>query len=230
MTQRRSFWGVMGCLLLWMGCGSSKPYMARPEQLSKLSQDTGVVVGSLARATSTSRYHTCVLRFWDKKTRQERTLFMKHLPGGNEFDFSGFGRSGDLFALVLPAGDYALDSASFETEGSEYHSGPDLYLLFTVPPGGILYLGEFLFGPSQRPSPDYRSLEPLLQLSRRDEWDRDSALLKARYPNVAWSKVLRFNVEPPEEKSVPPVRTNPPDFADKIEQLLDASPKAAPTK
>ncbi|MBN1209575.1 MAG: hypothetical protein JXB05_32295 [Myxococcaceae bacterium] len=185
------FWGVMSCLLLWMGCSPTKPYMARPEQLSELPEETGVVVGSIARVSSMSLYHTFVVRFSDKKFRQERIISMRHVPRGPEFDFSDFERSGDLFAFVLPAGEYAVTSARLENKAGGFETGSDVSIPFMVTSGRILYLGEISFSPVESSYVDSRSRVPLLQrLVFRDEWGRDSVLLKARYPNVAWSEAL----------------------------------------
>jgi hypothetical protein len=166
--------------------------MARPEQLSELPAETGVVVGSIAGA-SMNPHHTFVVRFSDKKTRQERIISMRHSPIGPEFDFSEFERSGDLFAFVLPAGTYAVEFARFENAGaaSAYETGGDLYIPFTVTPGRILYLGELSFSPVESADVGSRSHRPLLmQLVLRNEWGRDAVLLEARYPNVAWSEAL----------------------------------------
>lgn len=181
----------MSCLLLWMGCSPTKPYMARPEQLSELPEATGVVVGSIAQVSSMSLYHTFVVTFSDKKFRKKRIISMRHVPRGPEFDFSDFERSGDLFAFVLPAGKYAVTSARFENEAGAHETGSDLSFPFTVTSGRILYLGEISFSPVKSSYINSRSRAPLLQrLVFRDEWGRDSVLLKARYPNVDWSEAL----------------------------------------
>lgn len=169
--------GLVG-LLLCAGC-ATKPPMPDPEQLSSLPEATGVVVGSMTRAVSMKDYHSFLVRFMSRRTAkgvfQDKPIYMKHPEGDTTFDISQRDRQGDLFALVLSAGDYELYGATAFSDVSWYESGSDLRIRFSVPPGGILYLGEIHFTPG------------MFHLS--DNWNRDSRLFKARYSNVDWSQV-----------------------------------------
>src|SRR5687767_8706099 len=123
----------LGCLYLLAGC-AAKPHMPGPGELAPLPVGTGVVIGSMARATTLSNYDGYEVRFVDvtrRGTLQYESIAMRHPPDDSTFDFREPDRDGDTFAFVLPAGEYVLYYATAFSFTGRFESQKNLHIPFT---------------------------------------------------------------------------------------------------
>jgi hypothetical protein len=167
--------------------------------MSDLPPEKGVVVGSFVRAPGGSAYpgKEFQLGLRNKATRETATLSMKGDAWSNQFsyDFHSHADGGMLFALVLPAGEYELYTAtSLYALGEErtlrFTPNRDASIPFEVVKEEAVYIGQIRHVPETVDVKDWLGVPypggGHYRLS--NEWERDARLLEAHYPDVDWSR------------------------------------------
>ena len=98
------------------------------------------------------------------------------------------GSAGELFSALLPAGDYVFDGWQVAS-GPVRITGPmDTRVHFTVEPGKATYVGNFFYMPTMT-----IGLISGVRLAFGERFERDMAVFKALYPQLADVPVQRLS-------------------------------------
>ncbi|OUS27393.1 hypothetical protein A9Q99_15465 [Gammaproteobacteria bacterium 45_16_T64] len=118
----------------------------------------------------------------------------RQVPGGHDFDFSNKQYSGNMFAMVVPAGSYEYYSYSlFKNHGMSYSTWTpktEFSLPFKVEENKINYIGEIAAHTGTGENAFGMSITSSGTWSVGDAIHRDLSLLKKHYPNVEWGTLI----------------------------------------
>ncbi|MEJ2766149.1 hypothetical protein VV869_19545 [Photobacterium sp. MCCC 1A19761] len=173
---------------LLLGC-SSGVYVSLPEKYKSTEQPVGFLAGSLSATTiwpASGEGLITTLYIRQIGDPEYLTVASNH----EDADFNTDTLKGQLFYLALPAGQYQLFSIGFKGSNgnkSIYSKSPEeLNLTFTITPGAVTYIGQFitssLVAKSQLWNLEYPSGYGYITYS--DAQQRDKPLLQERHPEV----------------------------------------------
>jgi hypothetical protein len=192
------------------GCASIPPLWQRnigDTDLPASQGSLGIVVGSVSAppipygyspAPDTAHYYHEVVKFYFRSrvrdgqegvlTSGSRYPIIDYVPACDAEGLTG--ECGRLFAVRLPAGTYEIYKASF---GMYDHPAWERPAVFSVAGGETIYLGN-LYAEYCKGRPTYiRSRGAILgmDVSIRDRYERDSALIRQRFPALQVAEIRR---------------------------------------
>jgi hypothetical protein len=195
-------------IVIISGCAARPPL---PEAINSNSLEAGnsLVVGSLSRRNGMRSFSSWSIYFRDINGTTSKKIGGKADPAAlfnrYDFDFSEKTYSGNLFAFLVPAGEYEIFNAEMGlNQGTTYkhwRSERDFSIKFQAQPGEITYIGEYAVEPLS-----HKSFFFGLPVTSSGVWliddksTRDIELLKAKYPNLDWNS---FNKSIPTEVNTP---------------------------
>lgn len=147
----------------------------------------GVIIGSLSRANAAAIYDIWSISLRSKDSNIEQDINIRGKASTTapfvayDFDYKEKQYSGNLFAYVVPAGEYEFyNYRLFQTRGAfsrNWHPENEFSMPIKVKSGAINYIGEY-------------------SATKEHYWEvtnnqtRDIALFKAKYPNLDWSNLI----------------------------------------
>ncbi|RZF82954.1 hypothetical protein EXT46_05745 [Pseudoalteromonas sp. CO325X] len=147
----------------------------------------GVIIGSLSRANAAAIYDiwSISLRSKDSNMEQDVNILGKASTTAPfvayDFDYKEKKYSGNLFAYIVPAGEYEFyNYRLFQNRGAlsrNWHPEDEFSIPIEVKSGAINYIGEY------SATKDY-----FWEITSNKA--RDIPLFKARYPNLDWSELI----------------------------------------
>lgn len=172
-------------------CGSLFQENIDPDASSPAGSQEGLILGSVT-APFIDRYHEPVVFHYrsvgdgDKTTgrltsARSPVLWIPGIPACNEEGLTE--QCGRLFAVSLPAGNYEIHGVQEQRTGAQIYAMPPLR--FTVTRGKASYLGNLHTTFCQGLVRSTRGAILGGDLAIVDERQRDLALLRARYPQLA---------------------------------------------
>lgn len=192
---------IIGVSLTLFGCKmTDRPNLPTTiENKQALKEGYGLIIGSLSRANAAAIYDiwSIRLRATDPQINKDINILGKASTTAPfvayDFDYREKMYSGNLFAYIVPAGEYEFyDYRLYQTRGAFYRNwNPknEFSMPISVKSGAINYIGEY-------------------SATKNYNWEvssnetRDIAFFKAKYPNLDWSKLIIALPEKNNEKSI----------------------------
>lgn len=120
---------------------------------------------------------------------------IEKFPGSSQFnayqrsDFSD--KTGRIFVLEVPAGDYAFTGWQVFSRGERLHpSESPAPIKYSLKPGEITYVGNIHFDFSLAKNVFGSSIINDVKPELSDNYDQDFSILKQKYPNLAIPKII----------------------------------------
>ena len=190
MKKVFGFLCLVSALVLLNGC--STPDV---DQSYRFGADTadGIVQGSVTYTGSFSRYGVSFHQLPDGVTGRFDTgkSAVAPLPFPSKMDFDEKRLKGTVFAVKLPPGEYEIDRWSVSGGASNVESTVPFSIRFVVEKGKVVYIGNFHFIQVARLGPMVTGAT----LTYRHEAERDTSMLKAKFPNLA-AHPITYSTEP----------------------------------
>lgn len=175
--------------LFMFGC-SSGISVSLPEKFEDTPEDTaGYLTGSLSATThGPSSGEGLVTTLYIRQSGDDEVITL--VNKNDDYDFNtGFMR-GQLFSIALPPGKYELFCIGFKGDNGNKSiiskSREDLGLEFTISPGNVTYIGQFitssLVAKSTLWNQEYPSGYGVITYNEANE--RDKALFYERHPDL----------------------------------------------
>ncbi|WP_299011607.1 hypothetical protein [uncultured Shewanella sp.] len=186
-------------LTLLSGC-TARPELPSSIATHSINSDYALIVGSLSRANGLLSFDSWSLSFRSLKTPIPynniiRGKVDKNVPFGKyDFDFKEQKNSGNIFAYLVPAGEYEIYQTNMtNTYGysfTSWQSKEPFSLKIHANAGQITYIGEYAIQPVYEGKNLFGV--PLMALGYwivNDKSTRDIAMLAHRYPNLNWNNI-----------------------------------------
>jgi hypothetical protein len=188
------------------GC-TARPELPKVIKTDALNNKYSLIVGSLSRANGLYSFDSWSLLFRSVNGETKYSNVMKgkmdkSQPFGKyDFDFKEKKDSGNIFAYLVPAGDYEIYGTEITQSNGFTHTrwkDNKFSLKIHAEPGKIIYIGEYAIQPvyngrNMMGVPLVGSGFWLID----DKSDRDLALLKNKYPNLNWDEIKKDIVQEP---------------------------------
>jgi len=197
--------------ILLLGCSSGISVSIPEKYENTTEQETGFLTGSLsATTTGPSSGEGLITTLYIRKTGDKETIILS--KDNSRTDFKTESLKGELFSLALPAGEYELFCVGFQGSNGRKSitskSRDDLGLTFSIAPGKVTYIGQFiassLVAKSKLWNQDYPSGYGFITYSDANE--RDKALFNERNPELS---PLPFTSEKLAETNIRLISTKP---------------------
>ncbi|MGF1731195.1 hypothetical protein [Photobacterium kasasachensis] len=198
-------------ITLLLGCSSGVD-ISIPEKYGETTEyNKGYLTGSLSATTVwPSSGEGLVTTLYIRQKGHDDVITL--VNNNADSDFITDSLKGQLFSLPLPAGEYELFCIGFKgSNGSKTitsKSRDDLGLAFSIEPGRVTYIGQFitssLVAKSKLWNIEYPSGYGVITYS--NAYSRDKALFDERHPDLY---NLAFSPEPLAEKNTRLISTRP---------------------
>ena len=190
-----------------IGC-TARPELPKVIKASSLDNNYSLVVGSLSRANGLQSFDSWSLLFRTDGEKVEYSNSIKgkmdkNVPFGKyDFDFKERKNSGNIFAYIVPAGDYEIYGTemtqSYAYTHTRWKESDEFSIKFHAEAGNITYIGEYAIQPVYN-GENFIGV-PLMASGYwlvDDKFERDLILLKKKYPNLNWSEVTKDIIQQP---------------------------------
>jgi len=176
-------------IMLLLGCSSGVD-VSIPDKYSDVTKyNKGYLTGSLSSTTIwPSSGEGLVTTLYIRQKGHEDVITL--VNNNSDADFISDSLKGQLFSLPLPAGEYELYCIGFKgsngTKSITSKSRSDLGLTFSIVPGKVTYIGQFvtssLVAKSKLWNIEYPSGYGVITYN--NAYNRDKALFNERHPDL----------------------------------------------
>lgn len=177
-----------------------RPPLVEKAQIAEYKQPgMALIVGSLVVGSGNMSYDHWEMKFRLRDPGKEfngaiKGSINRQIPGDNAFDFRGRRFSGNVFAMVVPAGTYEYYSYSlFKNNGLAHvtwYPKSEFSIPFRVEENKINYVGEIVVHPQVGKNLLGLAATSWGIWSMGEALERDLPLLKARYPDQDWESLI----------------------------------------
>jgi len=194
--------------VLLTGC-TARPELPKTINKTALDNKYSLIVGSLSRANGLQSFDSWSLLFRRVNEDVKYSNFIKgkmdkKVPFGKyDFDFKEKKNSGNIFAYVVPAGDYEIYGTemtqSYAYTHTRWKEDEQFSIKFHAEAGKIIYIGEYAIQPVYN-GKNFIGV-PLMAAGYwlvDDKSERDFILLQNKYPNLNWSEVKKDIIQQPD--------------------------------
>jgi hypothetical protein len=198
---------TIGLSILLAGC-TARPELPKKINTNALDNNYSLIVGSLSRANGLQSFDSWSLLFRSINADMIYKNFIKgkmdkSVPFGKyDFDFKEKKSSGNIFAYIVPAGDYEIYGTqitqSYGYTHTNWQDSDNFSIRFHAEAGKITYIGEYAIQPVYNGKNLFgASLVSSGYWLIADKSERDLALLQKKYPNLNWNEVKKDIIEYP---------------------------------